>query len=116
MRNAYTVYDQDDGVFRLAQVNYSTDEDVVLFMSRGAAILSSVPGLVVRPSGPAYNYNQPDLLDFPIVSLTTLAASAGIQRSVGSQNVSGNALRIGLGFGISVSILLIVLAGLLVWV
>ncbi|KAK8047969.1 hypothetical protein PG996_016033 [Apiospora saccharicola] len=46
MRNAYTVYDQENHVFGLAQSRYSTDEDIVLFAKRGEPIpLFSLRGL-----------------------------------------------------------------------
>ncbi|KAK7911104.1 hypothetical protein PG985_013585 [Apiospora marii] len=116
MRNAYTVYDQENQVFGLAQASYSTEEDIVPFAKRGDPIPSSVPGPVVRPSGPPHNSNQTDLLDFPVATLATLTAAAGIQTPISSQRESETAMRVGLGVGIPLGILVITLTGLVVWV
>ncbi|KAK7955223.1 eukaryotic aspartyl protease [Apiospora saccharicola] len=116
MRNAYTVYDQENHVFGLAQSSYSTDNDIVLFAKRGEPIPLSVPGPVVRPSGPAYNSNQTDLLDFPVAASTTLTAAAGKRSPIDSPNESSTAIHSGIGVGIPLGVLLLGVAALEVWI
>lgn len=115
LRKAYTVYDQENGQFGIAQAKYSTESKVAPFESRGAAIPSSTPGPEVDPPI-IVNEADADYSRFPVASIPRLLAAPGILNDETESNGRPSDTAIGLGVGIPLGVLAALSVLGIVWV
>lgn len=115
LRNAYTVYDQENGHVGIAQARYSTESKVVPFDSRGVTIPSSTPGPEADPPI-IINEANADYSHFPVASIPRLLAAPGILRDEAESNGLPPNTVIGLGVGLPLGVLAVLSVLAAVWV